>query len=123
METPADQPLKFSTHQEYFLNASTYVKTIQLSFDFDDQESIEFTSKLISAAQVYIDYEHECGPQESLEDFMSVIDPVAWEKAMHERTGITSGGKAGLLFHTLTSDTATIEKVILDLGVDDDLGR
>lgn len=50
-------------------------------------------------------------------------DPLAWERATQEHPGIETAKRSGLLFHTLTSDTATIEKVILDLGVDDDLRR
>jgi len=50
-------------------------------------------------------------------------DPAAWERAAREHSGIASAEQAGLLFHTLESDTATIESMILDLGVDDDLRR
>lgn len=50
-------------------------------------------------------------------------DPTAWALAMRDRPGIERIPWANEVLHVLNSDTASIERIIRELGVDDDLDR
>lgn len=50
-------------------------------------------------------------------------DPNAWARAEAEHAGIERIGDRSIELHMIQSDTASVERIITALGVDDDLGR